>query len=306
MVRCPICGAQLPPPAIVAPDRGQGTAGTFEVASCRVCGAGVTLPIAGAQELAAFYPSGYGPHVGIEHGVLRIVSSAIRWLQGTLAWRRPPVAALAGARPGRGLDVGAGRGDLAAMLERRGWRMTAIEPAAGAVAQLRARGIDALEGVLGTVALGSEQFDFAVFQHSLEHTPDPVGDLRLAAAALRPGGLVLVSVPNFGSWQRRAFAGSWYHLDLPRHRTHFTADALRRALAAAGFGEARFARSSSAVGLPASVQYRLAGRCLFPDGMALRVATGLCALTLPVTWALDRIAGEGDTLHVVARKPAAA
>ena len=121
---------------------------------------------------------------------------------------------------------------------------------------------------------------------------------------LAPGGLVLVSVPNFGSWQRRLFGGAWYHLDLPRHRVHFATATLERALRAAGFDEVVLSHTSSAVGLPASVQYRVAGRCLFPDGLRLRVATGLCALGLPLAVLLDRVLGEGDTLHATARRPA--
>jgi hypothetical protein len=39
-----------------------------------------------------------------------------------------------------------------------------------------------------------------------------------------------------------------------------------------------------------------------PDGLGLRIAAGLCVLTLPVTAALDRLLGEGDTLHAVARR----
>jgi SAM-dependent methyltransferase len=306
MARCPICGSALPRSVISAPDRGQGTPGRFEVAICDGCSAGVTLPLVGADELAAFYPSSYGPHTaGFEGGVLGLVSWSIRRLIGAHAWRRPPLNTIAELPPGRGLDVGAGRGDLAAMLVRRGWRMTAVEPAATAIEQMRTRGIDAREGVLGTVALEPGHFDFAVFQHSLEHTPDPVGDLRGAFEALRPGGLVLISVPNFGSWQRRLFGGWWFHLDVPRHRVHFTAAALERALRAAGFADVLLTRSSSAAGLPASLQYRVAGRCLFPGGLPLRVAAGLCTLSLPLTWALDHVAGEGDTLHAVARRPPA-
>jgi hypothetical protein len=115
---------------------------------------------------------------------------------------------------------------------------------------------------------------------------------------------VLVSVPNFGSWQSRRFRGSWYHLDVPRHRVHFTGEALRRALREAGFVDVALYRSSSAVGIAASVQYRLVGRCLFPDGLRLRIAAGLCALTLPLTATLDRLLGEGDTLHAVGRRAA--
>jgi hypothetical protein len=61
--------------------------------------------------------------------------------------------------------------------------------------------------------------------------------------------------------------------------------------------------STSTVGLPATIQYRLAGRCLFPDGLPLRVATGLCVVSRPAGLALDRIGGGGDQLHAVARRP---
>lgn len=288
---------------MASPDRGHATPGRFAVAICAGCSAGVTLPPATAEDLAAFYPAGYGPHTGVERRVLRLISRAIQRLQGALAWRRPPIAALAARAPGRGLDVGAGRGDLAAMLAGHGWRMTAIEPSPSAVTRMLQRGLDARAGVLATVPLPPASFDFAVFHHSLEHTLEPVADLRLAYRALKPGGLVLISVPNFGSWQRRLFNGAWYHLDVPRHRVHFTGRALELALSSAGFRDVALVGSTSAVGLPASVQYRLAGRCLFPDGLALRVAAGLCSLTLPVSKALDRFAGEGDTLHAVARKP---
>lgn len=303
MAKCPICSASLPPALIVSPDRGQGTPGRFEVAVCGTCGTGVTLPAVGPGDLAAFYPTGYGPLSEPRRGVLTLISKAIRRWQAESACRRPPLAALAGRPPGNGLDVGAGRGDTSVELAARGWRMTAIEPGAQASAHLRERGLDGREGVLATVALKAEHYDFALFQHSLEHTTDPLGDLRAACAALAPGGLVLISVPNFGSWQRRSFGGCWYHLDVPRHRFHFTGAALERALREAGFRDTRLTRSSSSVGLPASLQYRLTGRCMFPHGMRLRVAAGLCALSLPLSWLLDRVAGEADTLHAVARKP---
>jgi SAM-dependent methyltransferase len=306
MAACPICSTTLPAASISSPDRGNATPGRFEVAICEQCGAGVTLPLVGPGELGAFYPSTYGPHTQPDRPLVALISKAIqRWL-GLLAWRRPPLQALRDRRARRGLDVGAGRGDTAAMLAARGWRMTAIEPSPAAAARIRERGVDAREGVLGSVELEPQAYDFALFQHSLEHTIDPLADLRRARAALAPDGLVLIIVPNFGSWQRRIFRGFWYHLDLPRHRVHFTGPTLERALRDAGFDEVVLTRSSSAVGLSASLQYRLAGRCLFPDGLGLRIASGLCVLTLPLSALLDRLLGEGDTLQAVARRTAAA
>jgi SAM-dependent methyltransferase len=304
MVACPICSTSLPAARIASADRGNATPGRFEVAVCTECGAGVTLPLVSPGDLAAFYPPGYGPHTQLDRPIVALISTAIRRWQGRRSRRRPPLVVLRDRPPGRGLDVGAGRGDSSAMLAARGWHMTAVEPSTAAAAHIRARGLDAREGVLGTIELDSAEYDFALFEHSLEHTIDPVADLQRVHAALKPGGLVLVSVPNFGSWQRRLFGGAWYHLDLPRHRVHFAGPALERALRTAGFDEVVLARSSSTVGLPASLQYLVAGRCLFPDGIGLRVATGLCALGLPLVVALDRLLGEGDTLHAVARRPA--
>jgi SAM-dependent methyltransferase len=303
--RCPICGTPSPSARIGAPDRLHGTPGRYGVAVCPECGTGRTLPPASPAELAAYYPSAYGPYDAKLPPLLRLVSAAIRRRQGAKARRSEPLRALAGRPPGRGVDVGAGRGDLAAMLVARGWRMTGVEPSEAACAAAAERGVDARPGTLQTVALEPGAYDFAVFQHSLEHVEDPVADLRVVRQALRPGGLVLVSVPNFGSWQARAFRGRWYHLDVPRHRVHLTRTGLERALREAGLEPVRFATSTSGVGLPASVQYRVAGRCLFPGGLPLRFATGLAALTWPLARMLDGVAGGGDVLHAVAERPAA-
>lgn len=305
MTLCPICEAPLPEPSIEAPDRLHGSSGRFQVAVCSSCGAGRTFPAASIAEQAAYYPSSYGPYAAPPNPLIRTISWGIRRFQGWRAGRTAPLDALRGSAPGRGVDVGAGRGDVAASLSRSGWRMTAIEPSEQACDVMRARGIDARAGVLGDVELEPASYEAAIFQHSLEHVDDPVADLRRALHALKPGGLVLVTVPHFGGWQARRFRGCWFHLDLPRHRVHFTRQALEHALTRAGFTVERTTTSTTPVGLPASVQYRLAGRCLFPGGLPLQVASGLCVLILPLAWALDRAAGDGDQLHVVARRPSA-
>lgn len=305
MIACPVCGAATDPPHVASPDRLHGTPGRFAVARCGRCATGVTLPAATPAQLASFYPSGYGAYEGRPHPVVRVISAVIQAAQRRSRRRRPPLDAVTALPPGRGLDVGCGRGDLAAGLVGEGWQMTGVEPSAAACAVARQRGVDARQGVLRTVALEPGTYDAAIFQQSLEHTDDPVGDLRRTFAALRPGATIAISVPHFGGWQARRFAGYWYHLDLPRHRVHFTAPALARALGEAHFTDVRTWTSTSAVGLWASVQYRLFGRCLFPEGLPLRVAAGLCAPGLPLARLADGLGGGGDLLHATARRPAA-
>jgi N-acetylglucosaminyl-diphospho-decaprenol L-rhamnosyltransferase len=301
---CLACGAPLAGAATIAgQDRMLGTPGAFEVAICAACGGGTTSPVVTPEELGAMYPDAYGPYAEADPGLLAAVSRAIRAVQGRLAMRRFPLAAIAARPPARGLDVGCGRGDLAAELVGRGWAMTGVEPSENACAAARARGVDARAGTLATVALEPDAYDAIVFQHSLEHTLDPRGDLEKVREALAPGGAVAITVPNFGSWQRRRFGSRWFHLDLPRHRTHFTRAGLQSVLEAAGFQVDDIRTSTSTVGLPGTIQYRLAGRCLFPGGLKLRVAAGLCVLALPLARLLDRLGGGGDQLHALARRP---
>jgi SAM-dependent methyltransferase len=300
---CPCCGAAITgAPALRGPDRLHGTGGDFEVVICGVCGSGVTLPLLHGSELAAFYPESYGPYDAARGGAVARISAVIQRLQGNRALRTAPLRALADRAPGRLVDVGCGRGDLGAHLIERGWSVTGIEPSANACEAAGARGLDARQGTVDDVELEPGFYDAAVFRHSLEHVTDPVAALVRVRDALRPGGLVLISVPNFGCWQRRRFGSRWYHLDLPRHRVHFTGTGLARALERAGLEPPELATSTSPVGLPASIQYAVAGRCLFPSGLPLRLAAGASTLVWPLTALADRLGGGGDVLEASARR----
>ncbi len=300
---CPVCAGTLSEPSIHGCDRLLGTPGSFDVTVCARCGAGSTLPVLADEELGALYPGGYGPHDSTPMILpLRLISRAIRARQARAAWREEPVAELHAMAPGRGLDVGCGRGDLDVMLMGHGWRMSGIEPSPEACALAASRGIDARCGTLKTVELEPDAFDAIIFRHSLEHTNDPAGDLRRVRGSLTPSGRVLISVPNFGCRQARLFSGHWYHLDLPRHRTHFTSESLRQAITGAGLECVRLTTTTSTLGLPGSIQYRLLGRCVVSGGLALRVASGLAGLTRPLARLLNGVTGGGDELHAVARR----
>ncbi len=261
---------------------------------------GVTLPSVDAAQLASFYPSTYGTYESLPTGVLAHVSNAVQRLQSWLSLRTPPLARLAELAAGRLLDVGCGRGDLGSWFVRRGWSVVGVEPSAQACTVARSRGVDARAGTLADVKLEPEAYDAVVFRQALEHVTDPILDLLHARRALRDTGVAIVSVPNFGCWQSRRFGGRWFHLDLPRHRFHFNASTLRSVLLRAGFPRVETCTSTSAVGLPASIQYAIAGRCVFPSGLKLHIAIAACALTAPAASLLDRLTGEGDVLHAVA------
>jgi SAM-dependent methyltransferase len=221
-----------------------------------------------------------------------------------LAIRRRPWRTLAGQNPGRLLDVGCGRGDLGAALASQGWYVAGVDPSEGAVEFARARGVDAQAGTLETVDYPAESFDAVVMRHSLEHVPDPLGDLKRIHRLLEPGGLLLASLPNFDSWERRRFGSAWFHLDLPRHRTHFGPKSLRLALEQSGFDVVATETSGDAGSLLASVQYRYAGHLVSTSVPALWAQYGVGIAATPVRSLLDRRPGGGPVLNAVARRAA--
>jgi hypothetical protein len=145
-------------------------------------------------------------------------------------------------------------------------------------------------------------FDAVTFNHSLEHVAEPIDDLVHARRLLCDGGIVTVSVPNFGSWQRRRFGTYWFHLDLPRHRSHFTPAGLERLFRRAEFAEPRVGTGTTADGLPMSIQYRAFGRSRFDHGAGRYATVAVSFVAAPVPLALNRLAGGGDVVHAVAVK----
>lgn len=303
MDSCPACGGSLPEGAAIHGfDRLHRIPGTFEVRVCGECGTGRTFPLVPAAQMAGFYPQSYGAHAAPASSLARLlVKARFRW-HYRRALRHPPLSLLGQVPPGRLLDVGAGSGDLGVAFADRGWEVVGLEPSAEGCKRGRLRGMTMVQGRLETTSpaeLGAA-YDAVVFQHSLEHVAEPGVDLERARGLLGPEGVVLVSLPNFGSWQSKAFGSAWFHLDLPRHRTHFTATGLERLLEKSGFERAMLTTSTTVDGLPMSLQYRLFGRRRFRSGLMLYLAAFLSLVLVPVSYVLNVLKGGGDELSASA------
>jgi SAM-dependent methyltransferase len=260
-----------------------------------------------ADEIGRFYPDSYNAHALPANAVLRMLATTLfRW-RDSRALRRAPLGVLSRVPPGRLLDVGAGRGDLGVVLGAQGWKVTGLEPSAEACEEARGRGVHMVQGTLGKVDsddLGSG-YDALVFRHALEHVVEPKEDLRLARELLRPGGRLLIAVPNFGSWQRRRFGSQWFNLDLPRHRSHFAPVGLEQLLCESGFEQVELTTSTTADGLPGSLEYRFFGRRLFRGGLPLYMIFTLALALVPLSAVANALGGGGDELDASAMRPPA-
>jgi SAM-dependent methyltransferase len=205
----------------------------FEVRPCTACRRGLLDPVPPAAGLLAAYDDAYygrGARKFVEP-----IQAGIGWFRRRRA--RHALRLLGDPGPARrALDIGCGDGEFLGVLQQLGWECHGTELTevtarrASAVPGLRIR-----TGPLAGDAFGPGHFDVVSLWHVLEHLPDPDRTLRDCAAWLRPGGLLLLAVPNLESWQARVFGGAWFHLDPPFHLHHFAPGSLAHALAKAGF-----------------------------------------------------------------------
>ena len=133
------------------------------------------------------------------------------------------------------LEVGSNDGRFLHVLRTEGFDdITGIEPAQDARDSALAKGVETLPGFFDRAMAGMfvdthGQCDLLIARHVLEH----IGDLREFGAAiqiaLRPGGHVLIEVPDFSCSLEMFDYTLW-----EEHVNYFTIDTLRRFLAAIG------------------------------------------------------------------------
>jgi O-antigen chain-terminating methyltransferase len=101
---------------------------------------------------------------------------------------------------GEVVDLGAGRGELLELLRERGVDAIGIDASAEMVVAAREKGLRVEQSDLFAFLLGRSEASLGgiVCSHVLEHLwpADHVRFVRLCAAALRPGGILVVETPN--------------------------------------------------------------------------------------------------------------
>lgn len=148
--------------------------------------------------------------------------------------------------PGCVLDLGCGRARLGFEIERLGYTVTGIDNSPVACATARTRISEVIEGdfmdSVGTAAsLKGRQFDWLLAADVLEHLAEPKSALCFYRRFLKPGGRLIVSLPNVAVWDNRLrllFGRFDYHESGLPDRTHlrfFTFRTARELVSGAGF-----------------------------------------------------------------------
>ncbi len=269
---CPVCGAEDAPLLYEGlRDTAFGVAqGRWSMRRCR-CGAAFLDPRPVAEAIPGLYAS-YYTHTDVHDtstpsgfaGVLRRLRNG--YVNGRYGFDLQPAYAGAGRALGaavpplgaimarsvrslpagsRVLDVGCGDGQFVAEAGAMGMDASGLELDPRVVESARAAGLDVRLADLVDVARDEPgSYDAITMSHLVEHLPDPVGFLRAARTALRPGGHLWIATPNIGGAGHEQFGRHWRGLEPPRHFVVFDHPSLELALRTAGFGEVERLRAT--------------------------------------------------------------
>ena len=227
--KCGICGGTAGEVLFAARDFNfHTTEESFSIVRCSACRTAQTVPRPPENSLGRFYPPSYYPTGGFDPAYYRrtIQPSQRKKLDIVRRFRQS----------GTLLDVGCGAGFFVREASKNGFSAQGIEFSREAVEfGMREGDVRLTEGDLLKTEFPLSSFEVVTLWQVLEHLPRPVEVLKRIRALLKPGGILVIAVPNFDSVQARVFRSRWYHLEVPRHLYHFTPATLRKFLDAEGF-----------------------------------------------------------------------
>jgi SAM-dependent methyltransferase len=235
---CRLCGSTGPHQTIAVREMMFGTREPFEYYSCAACDTLQIMNVLEGEELMRHYPPNYPCYnMSAQPEVLRWLTThqdryklhTSGWLLSALIMALLPegiiraaiggdvvgmLSRLALERDARILDVGCGDGVLLDRLAAVGFNnLSGADPFIEADGET-ARGVPLMKRYLSDV---TGEFDLIMFNHSLEHVPDPVATLKAAYEKLAVGGICLARLPTTSSEAWTIYGADWIQIDAPRH-----------------------------------------------------------------------------------------
>jgi SAM-dependent methyltransferase len=176
-----------------------------------------------------FHEQGPPPHYDesyfAEDGKPSMLGRVLGRLMGVFLWtRKIGIRRTLNHADSKVLDYGCGNGKLVRYLRKHKMNVEGFDPSASAVNLSQKDDLP----VFGEIP--DKQYDLIMFWHSLEHTDNPMSDLKSILKYLKHDGKLLIAVPNGDSLEAYLTKKNWFCYDWPFHRIHFTPKSLEKML----------------------------------------------------------------------------
>jgi len=230
LTSCPRCGSEKQDSAITIADHSISRE-SFRLVDCVSCGFRFTNPRPTQSSIGRYYlADNYISHSNTSTSIQdKLYQLARKW------GLREKFKTLHRLQPhGKVLDVGCGTGEFLAYLMSRGFLVQGVEPSLKAREQVIANhGISVLPAL--DLVPAQEQFQIITLWHVLEHLPDLRGTFKRLFAMLADRGVLVIAVPDRGSWDCDYYGPQWAAWDVPRHFSHFRQEDIHALLREHGF-----------------------------------------------------------------------
>ena len=193
-VPCIICGIKDEAFQFNTPER---------LVKCRRCGLYYNNPRLDLESRKKIYAEDYfvggSEAAGLDYKAYENYIADKPLVIKTVHRRMQKIEAALGSK-GRLLDVGCAAGFSLIAAEQRGWQAEGLEFSGFCVDYAQGLGLNVQQGTLKNYQRSAETFDAITMWDYLEHSPEPLDDLKICERLLRPGGVIFLSIPNIDSW----------------------------------------------------------------------------------------------------------
>lgn len=126
------------------------------------------------------------------------------------------------------LDIGCGTGDFLKTALNNDWVISGIEPNDDARAIANKKTNNTVFNIEHLLEFQEKSFDVITLWHVLEHLPNLEDHVNLLKKLLKPGGRIIIAVPNYKSYDAKVYKEFWAAYDVPRHLWHFNKNSISK------------------------------------------------------------------------------
>ncbi|NVO18609.1 MAG: class I SAM-dependent methyltransferase [Bacteroidetes bacterium] len=226
LTQCPVCNSGKLESFLTCNDHFL-TKNQFTIVKCLDCSLKFTNPRPEANQLGAYYKSNeYISHSNSKKGLFNQVYQKIR--KYTIHKKYKLISR--NSTSGTILDIGCATGEFLHYMKSRNWKTLGIEPdenaRKSAILNYQLEVFD--ESYLEQIPTGS--IDVVSMWHVLEHVANLQQRMISIKRLLKPGGLLLIAVPNPESYDAFIYQSFWAGYDVPRHLYHFSPQSIAKLL----------------------------------------------------------------------------